>query len=123
MPSPEPRTAGVTSQQSPAERAEALAGRILSGTWPHRIFLTAVLLFTVAIRILLAERGGQYFFYDEGKFGTAKEAAAILAKGHFVEAVVFAIEPHVSTFADHIGFKLFGIAPSLIEARFGLDGG
>jgi len=121
MPSPEPRTAGVTSQQSPAERAEALAGRILSGTWPHRIFLTAVLLFTVAIRILLAERGGQYFFYDEGKFGTAKEAAAILAKGHFVEAVVFAIEPHVSTFADHIGFKLFGIAPSLIEARFGLD--
>jgi hypothetical protein len=83
--------------------------------------VAAVLLVTVATRIILVERGGQHFFYDEGKFGTAKEAAAILAKGHVVEAVVYAIEPHVSTFADHIGFKLFGIFPSLVEARFGLD--
>ena len=94
---------------------------MLSGKGPHRLFVAAMLLFAVATRILLVARGGQHFFYDEGKFGTATEAAAILAKGHPIEAVVYAIEPHVSTFADHIGFKILGIAPSLVEARLGLD--
>jgi hypothetical protein len=113
--------AGPVSLQSAGDRAEALAGRILSGKWPRALFLCAVLMFTVVTRILLVERGGQHFFYDEGKFGTAKEAAAILAKGHVREALVYAVEPHVATYADHIGFRLFGIAPALVEARFGLD--
>jgi hypothetical protein len=94
---------------------------MLSGGSRHRLFVAAVLLFTVAVRVLLVERGGQHFFYDEGKFGTATEAAAILAKGHVVDAVVYAIEPHLSTFADHVGFKIFGMVPALVEARFGLD--
>src|ERR1700690_3999389 len=92
MPASQPRTTDSPPPQSPAARA-------LSGKWPHALFIAAVLLFTVATRILLVARGGQHFFYDEGKFGTATEAAAILAKGHAVDAVVYAIEPHLSTFA------------------------
>jgi hypothetical protein len=121
MPSPQPQNPGPAAPQSLAARAEAFLERLQSGKWPHRLFVAAVLLFTFAVRILLVERGGQHFFYDEGKFGTAKEAAAILAKGHVVESVVYAIEPHPSTFADHIGFKILGMVPSLVEARFGLD--
>lgn len=121
MSSPEPRTAVPLAPRSFAVRADDLAGSIMSRKGVHGLFVAAVLVFTFAIRMLLAERGGQHFFYDEGKFGTSKEAAAILAKGHFVDAVVYAIEPHVSTFADHIGFKIFGMAPSLVEARFALD--
>ena len=32
---------------------------------------------------------------------------------------MYAIEPHVDSFADHIGYKLFGILPELVENRVG----
>src|SRR6202167_4111376 len=119
MPSPGSRE-GASDVPSPAAaRAEAAVGGMVSGKGAHRLFVAAVLALTVAIRILLVERGGQYFFYDEGKFGTSREAAALLADGHVREALVYAIEPHVNSYADHIGFKLFGIVPEVLENRVG----
>src|ERR1700678_2247218 len=102
-----------------AARAEAALVRLRSGREAHRWFVAAVLALAVVLRILLVERGGQYFFYDEGKFGTSTDAAALLAKGRVRDALVYAIEPHVNSYADHIGFKLFGIAPEMLENRFG----
>ncbi len=102
-----------------APREDAPRGGFLSGNVAHRLFVAIVLIFTVSIRFVLAARGGQHFFYDEAKFQTSREAAAILAKGDLRGALVYAIEPHASVFADHIGFKLLGIVPELVENRFG----
>jgi hypothetical protein len=85
----------------------------------HGLFVAAVLTLTLAVRIVLVARGGQHFFYDEAKFGTSTAAAAILADGNVSQAVVYAMEPHVGSYADHIGFKLFGILPELVENRHG----
>jgi hypothetical protein len=81
--------------------------------------VAAVLAFTVISRLVLVSRGGQHYFYDEAKFRTAREAAALLLKGRVREALVYAIEPHASSFADHIGYKLAGIVPELVELRTG----
>ena len=117
MPSPGSRE-GANGAPAPAEAA---AADFLPGKRAHRLFVAAVLALTLAIRLVLVSRGGQYFFYDEGKFGTSRDAAALLARGHVREALVFAIEPHVNSYADHIGFKLFGIVPQFLELRLGGD--
>ena len=121
MPPPGSRE-GASGAPGPFEaRAGAAAADLLPGKGAHWLFVVAVLALTLALRLALVSRGGQYFFYDEGKFGTSREAAALLAAGHVRAALVYAVEPHVNSYADHIGFKLFGILPELLELRFGWD--
>ena len=81
--------------------------------------MAAVLAFVIATRVVLILRGGQHFFFDETKLGPATEAAELLLKGRVREAVVYTIEPHVGILADGFGYKLLGIAPALLEHRFG----
>jgi len=85
----------------------------------HVLFVAGVLAFAFAARAILVMRGGQYFFYDEAKFTTASEAAKLLEKGNVIGALAYSIEPHENVYADHIGYKIFGIVPELIEDRFG----
>lgn len=83
--------------------------------------MAAVLAFTVAVRLALVSRGGQNYFYDEAKFEASRDAAALLLKGRVREALVYAIEPHASVYADHIGYKLAGILPEIVELRTGAN--
>jgi hypothetical protein len=104
-----------------ATRADSTLRPEQSGNARHRWFVAAVLTAMLAVRILLVSRGGQHFFYDEAKFGTSTGAAELLLKGDIKRALVFAIEPQINTYADHIGFKLIGIAPELIQIPLGGD--
>jgi hypothetical protein len=85
----------------------------------HRLFVAAVLAFVVAARVVLIFKGGQHFFFDETKLGPATEAAALLLKGRVGEALAYTVEPHPGVIADGFGYKLLGIAPALLEHRFG----
>jgi hypothetical protein len=81
--------------------------------------VAAVLALAVALRLVLVSRGGQHYFYDEAKFDTSRGAAELLVKGRVRQALVYAIEPHANSYADHIGYKLAGILPELVELRTG----
>jgi hypothetical protein len=114
-----PREGDSASPPPFSPRAESVDGGRLPGKALHRVFVAAVMFVVILTRIVLVGRGGQYFFYDEGKFSTSREAASLLADGRIRDALVYAIEPHVNSYADHIGFKLLGIAPEVIENRYG----
>jgi hypothetical protein len=102
-----------------ATRADASIRAVLSGKAGHRWFVAAVLAATVILRVVLVEKGGQHFFFDETKLSPATESARLLSTGDLRGALVYAVEPHPGVLGDHFGFKVAGILPELIENRFG----
>jgi len=69
-----------------------------------------ILLISLALRWALVLRGGQYYFSDEGRYESSRT---------FVDALL--AEDSTSAFAqlfiapEHLGFKLIGIIPALLE--------
>ena len=102
-----------------ATRADAAIRGVLSGKAGHRVFVAALLAATVVLRVVLVERGGQPFFFDETKLSPATESARLLSTGDIRGALVYAIEPHPGVLGDHFGFKVAGILPELVENRTG----
>jgi hypothetical protein len=65
---------------------------------------------------MLVLHGGQFYNPDEYRYLTSRTVAKDIQKGHFVDAFTDATKE-----ADHLGFKIFGILPALIEKRYGED--
>lgn len=62
------------------------------------------------LRGILILRGGQYYISDETRYETSRDAARLLLQGQLGEALQeFTILP------EHVGFKVIGIVPALIE--------
>ncbi len=74
----------------------------------------SVLLISLVLRWILIFRGGQYYISDETRYEVARNAARFLLQGQFVEALrQFTISP------EHLGFKVIGIIPALLEHIIG----
>jgi len=70
------------------------------------IILTA----SLVLRWILVLRGGQYYFSDEGRYETSRNVVKLLLQGSLPEAL-----SQVFIAPEHLGFKIIGILPALIE--------
>ena len=59
-------------------------------------------------------KGGQFFFPDEVRYQTSRIIAQNMFNGRFYEAGIIATRS-----AEHLGFKLIGVIPALLEIVFG----
>ena len=72
--------------------------------------VVSILAGSLLLRWILILRGGQYYIADETRYEVSRDAARLLAQGQVGEALKqLAISP------EHIGFKVVGIVPALIE--------
>jgi hypothetical protein len=78
---------------------------------PNRRWIVPAILFvSLLLRWILVLRGGQYYFSDEGRYTTSRAFAESILQGKFTESFSqFFIAP------EHLGFKIIGIIPALIE--------
>ncbi len=75
-------------------------------TW----IVISVLLISLILRWILIFRGGQYYISDETRYEVSRDAAQFLLQGQVGEALKqFTISP------EHLGFKVVGIIPALME--------
>lgn len=79
-----------------------------------RLSLALILVMSVAIRVVLAARGGQFFWTDEGRYGVSRGAVTDILEGHFRAGL-----NQLFSSADHLFFKVIGVVPSLVENRIG----
>ena len=81
-----------------------------SGKW----IVISILLVSLVLRWILIFRGGQYYNSDETRYEVSREAARLLVHGQLGEALKqFTISP------EHLGFKVVGILPALVEQLTG----
>lgn len=77
-----------------------------TGKW----LVTGILLMSLILRWILIVRGGQYYNSDETRYEVSREAARFLMQGQVGEALKqFTLSP------EHLGFKVIGILPALVE--------
>lgn len=72
--------------------------------------VTAILFLSLLLRWALVIRGGQYYFSDEQRYEVSREVANFIVQGNFSEAF-----SHLFAAPEHLGFKIIGILPALIE--------
>ncbi len=65
---------------------------------------------SLGLRVVLAVRGGQGFWPDEGRFEAARNAAR-----HIIEGQWLAAANEIFSNAEHLLFKLISIGPALVE--------
>jgi hypothetical protein len=76
----------------------------------HTWIVAGVLLVSLILRWILIFRGGQYYISDETRYEVSRNAARLLLQGQLGEALrQFTISP------EHLGFKVIGVLPALIE--------
>lgn len=77
-------------------------------------FVTGILLLSLILRWILILRGGQYFHLDEPRYEVSRDVARFLQQGQLEEALQqFTLSP------EHLGFKVFGVLPALLEPIVG----
>ena len=77
-----------------------------SGKW----IVISILFLSLALRWVLILRGGQYYNSDETRYEVSREATRLLVQGQWGEALKqFTLSP------EHLGFKVIGILPALLE--------
>lgn len=78
---------------------------------PYQKWIVAsILAISLLLRWILILRGGQYYIADETRYEVSRDAARLLAQGQVGGALKqFAISP------EHLGFKVVGIVPAVIE--------
>ncbi len=80
----------------------------------HTWIVASVLLISLMLRWILIFRGGQYYISDETRYEVSRNAARFLLQNQFGEALrQFTISP------EHLGFKVIGIIPALLERIVG----
>lgn len=81
----------------------------------HRILLGVILSVSVVLRVIIAVRGGQFFWTDEGsRFGVSREALKDFLEGRTRSGL-----DAIFSGADHLLFKIIGVIPAFIERAFG----
>ena len=78
-----------------------------------RRLLVILLVVSAGLRIYLASAGGQFFFPDERRYETSREIVALLLAGNLGDATETAAQ------FPHLGFRVVGIVPALIERVVG----
>lgn len=84
-----------------------------------RLFLglaAALLITAVVLRFLLVEGGGQFFFPDEARYLLSRKAAALVVSGNLQQGLLLPFSN-----SEHIGFKVLGLMPALLEEWVGHD--
>jgi hypothetical protein len=80
----------------------------------HRLWLGAILAVSIALRVIIATRGGAFFWTDEGRYGASRTAASDFAAGHIRGGLDFLFQN-----ADHLLFKFVGLLPAWVERYYG----
>lgn len=76
----------------------------------HARAVVTILAVSLLLRWALILQGGQNYFSDEGRYETSRAFVKLAADGNFSEAFSqFFIAP------EHLGFKIIGIVPALVE--------
>lgn len=76
----------------------------------HARAVVTILAVSLLLRWALILKGGQYYFSDEGRYETSRTFARLATEGNFSEAFSqFFIAP------EHLGYKIIGIVPALVE--------
>jgi len=74
----------------------------------------SILLISLALRWILIVRGGQYYIADEHRYEVSQNVATLLLQGQLGAAISqLIISP------EHLGFKVIGIIPALMEHIIG----
>jgi len=86
------------------------SGSISAAGLNRRWSAPVILLISLALRWVLVLRGGQYYFSDEGRYESSRAFVGLLLAGDPSSAFAkLFIAP------EHLGFKLIGIIPALLE--------
>jgi hypothetical protein len=73
-----------------------------------------ILLASILLRCILIFQGGQYYFSDEQRYQTSQEMAELLLHGKVGEAGL-----KLFSTPEHLGYKVIGIVPALLERIVG----
>jgi len=74
----------------------------------------SILLISLTLRWMLIVRGGQYYIADEHRYEVSQNVATLLLQGQLGAAISqLIISP------EHLGFKVIGIIPAVIERIIG----
>src|SRR6266498_322295 len=79
-------------------------------TW----MVISILLISLILRWILIFRGGQYYISDETRYIASQDAVGLFLQGQIGEAF-----SHLASSPEHLGFKIIGIFPALIEHIIG----
>jgi hypothetical protein len=83
----------------------------LGGKYGSQTRLVASILFiSLLLRWILILRGGQYYISDETRYMASQDAATLILQGKFGQAF-----SQLAASPEHLGFKVVGIAPALLE--------
>lgn len=86
-----------------------------SSLWIRPVqLITAILLVSLLLRWVLIFRGGQYYFSDEQRYEVSRDVVDLVLQGKPVESIARLFTP-----PEHLGFKILGIVPALIERLIG----
>lgn len=80
----------------------------------QKYLVALVLLASFILRSVLVFQGGQYYFSDEQRYQSSREVAAFLIQGNWKEAGLLLYQT-----PEHLGYKVFGIVPALLEQVMG----
>lgn len=80
----------------------------------HRIGLGGILAISAALRVIIAQRGGEFYWTDEGRFGRSRLAVGDFMAGHFRDGLDTLLQS-----ADHLLFKFAGLLPAWVERYCG----
>src|ERR1019366_7802368 len=79
-----------------------------------RRWLAAILVASLALRIWLVAGGGQYFWPDESRYGSAESGASELGRGQVRDALV-----ELFGHADHVLFRPASLPVALVSHWIG----
>lgn len=82
----------------------------------HRYWIVVALIFLAStlLRWILVFQGGQYYFSDEARYQTSQQMTELLLQGKIGDAGLLLFST-----PEHLGFKVIGIVPALLEKIFG----
>jgi hypothetical protein len=79
-----------------------------------RYWVILILLVSLLLRWILIFQGGQYYFSDEGRYQISQQMTELLLQGKGSDAGLLLFSA-----PEHLGYKLLGIAPALLERIVG----
>ncbi|MBK5279436.1 MAG: hypothetical protein JJE09_11300 [Bacteroidia bacterium] len=79
-----------------------------------RFLFIAILIFSLLLRWGLVIHGGQFFNPDEYLYQYSRIIAKDIQNGHYTDALT-----EGTNSAGHMGFKIIGVLPALVEEKFG----
>jgi hypothetical protein len=80
----------------------------------YRIAVALILLASTLLRWILVFQGGQYYFSDEARYQTSQQMTGLVLQGKIGDAGLLLFST-----PEHLGFKVIGIVPALLEKIFG----